>query len=81
MSHNINKMPLPQPILTAQPFVNEVLHFFRNQITELKEQPDLVESLEVAVQCLEAVYSLPNAELDNEASTADVVILRILSMI
>lgn len=74
-------MPLPQPILTAQPFVNEVLHFFRNQITELKEQPDLVESLEVAVQCLEAVYSLPNAELDNEASTADVVILLILSMI
>lgn len=74
-------MPLPQPILTAQPFVNEVLHFFRNQITELKEQPDLVESLEVAVQCLEAVYSLPNAELDNEASTADVEILLILPMI
>lgn len=55
-------------IESARSFVNEVLHFFRNQITELKDQPDLVESLEVAVQCLEAVYSLPNAELDNEAS-------------
>lgn len=48
----------------ARPFVNEVLHFFRNQISELKEQPDLVESLEVAVQCLEAVYRLPADDLD-----------------
>lgn len=52
----------------ARPFVNEVLHFFRNQISELKEQPDLVESLEVAVQCLEAVYRLPADDLDGQGT-------------
>lgn len=56
----------------ARPFVNEVLHFFRDQISELKEQPDLVESLEVAVQCLEAVYRLPAEDVDGSGRVANI---------
>lgn len=56
----------------ARPFVNEVLHFFRKQITELASQPDLVESLEVAVQCLEAIYRLPADDIDAQGGRVDV---------
>lgn len=59
----------------ARPFVNELLHFFRDQITELKEQPDLVESLEVAVQCLEAVYRLPDDQISGEVSFGNLEVI------
>lgn len=55
---------MTEKVELARPFVNEVLQFFRGQIGELKDHPDLVESLEVAVQCLEAVYRLPAEEAE-----------------
>lgn len=56
----------------ARPFVRELLHFFRSQIAEMNNQPDLVESMEVAVQCIEAVYRLPDEALDS-ADRVDVL--------
>lgn len=54
----------------ARPFVNEIIFFFRNQIAEMN-QPDLVESLEVAIQCIEAVYSLPDEAIETAGDRVD----------
>uniref|UniRef100_A0A1L8DAI3 Putative small glutamine-rich tetratricopeptide repeat-containing protein a n=1 Tax=Nyssomyia neivai TaxID=330878 RepID=A0A1L8DAI3_9DIPT len=40
-------------------FVGDFVRFLRQEISQMSHTPDLVESLEVAVQCLEAVF--PNA--------------------
>ncbi|GAB0091318.1 small glutamine-rich tetratricopeptide repeat-containing protein beta [Sergentomyia squamirostris] len=43
-------------------FVTQFVRFLRNEIEQMTENPDSAESLEVAVQCLEAVYPSQDAE-------------------
>ncbi|XP_055690360.1 small glutamine-rich tetratricopeptide repeat-containing protein beta [Lutzomyia longipalpis] len=40
-------------------FVGDFVRFLRQEISQMSQTPDLVESLEVAVQCLEAVFPAP----------------------
>lgn len=43
----------------AQYFVQSFVRFLHNEIAERNFSPDIVESLEVAAQCLETAYNLP----------------------
>lgn len=45
-------------------FVQAFLRFLQNQIDNSKFSPDIVESLEVAAQCLETAYDLPSLSSD-----------------
>ncbi|XP_059609732.1 small glutamine-rich tetratricopeptide repeat-containing protein beta-like [Phlebotomus argentipes] len=45
-------------------FVGDMVHFLREEIERLKTESDLVESLEVAIQCLEAVYQPTHSDVN-----------------
>lgn len=49
-------------------FVQAFLRFLQNQIDKCNFSPDIVESLEVAAQCLETAYDLPSLSGGAEAS-------------
>lgn len=46
----------------AQYFVQSFVRFLHKEIAERNFSPDIVESLEVAAQCLETAYNLPVVE-------------------
>lgn len=50
-------------------FVQAFLRFLQNQIDKSNFSPDIVESLEVAGQCLETAYDLPSLSGSNESGS------------
>lgn len=53
-------------------FVQAFVRFLQNQIDTANFSPDIIESLEVASQCLETAYDLPSLNSDGErASTTE----------
>ncbi|KAJ6636715.1 Small glutamine-rich tetratricopeptide repeat-containing protein alpha [Pseudolycoriella hygida] len=57
--------------LEAKYFVRSFLNFIQNQIAERNFSADIVESLEVAQQCLETAYDLPNGDPEGQASQSE----------
>lgn len=55
--------------LEAKYFVRAFVNFLHKQIEDRKFSADIVESLEVASQCLETAYDLPASGPDNEHAT------------
>lgn len=56
----------------AQYFVQSFVRFLHKEIAERNFSPDIVESLEVAAQCLETAYNLPVvADTDAAAGAAE----------
>lgn len=65
---NINKMS-NVPTETKY-FVQAFLRFLQNQIDKSNFSPDIVESLEVAGQCLETAYDLPSLSGSNDGGAS-----------
>lgn len=55
--------------LETKYFVRAFLRFLQKQIDECKFTADIVESLEVAGQCLETAYDLPSLSSDGPSDT------------
>lgn len=53
--------------IEAKYFVRAFVRFLHKQIDERKFSADIVESLEVAAQCLETAYDLPSSSPDHDA--------------
>lgn len=52
-------------------FVQSFVRFLQNQIDSSNFSPDIIESLEVAAQCLDTAYDLPSLSGDADSSSAD----------
>lgn len=52
-------------------FVRSFIRYLNKQIAEDKFTPDSIESLEVAIQCLENVFEISPAQAEGGASTED----------